>query len=125
MTDEQFASGVDDIIASKAGHAAHRALDMLWTQYAMEKGGLIAAATAKWMAAIEGDHADGKPYPIPHRKEWDASETQRCWALRSGGATYAEIGRTMGRSYASVKARLEHCREQFGPLLHPQKGLPA
>jgi hypothetical protein len=31
----------------------------------MEKGGLIATATAKWMKAIEGDHADENAYPLP------------------------------------------------------------
>lgn len=65
MTDEEFARGVDEIltVAGPRTHAAHRALDLLWTRYALEKGGRIAEATKKWMAAIEGDHADGKPYP--------------------------------------------------------------
>jgi hypothetical protein len=66
MTDEEFAAGVDQILASKVEkHAAHRSLDLLWTRYAMEKGGLIATATAKWMKAIEGDHADENAYPLP------------------------------------------------------------
>lgn len=71
MTDEQFAQGVDAILASGAvQHASHRALDMLWTRYALEHGGPIAEATRKWMAAIEGDHTPGKPYPLPPLSWW-------------------------------------------------------
>lgn len=70
MTDEDFASAVDAIIARhKRGHSAHRALDLLWTRYALERGGPVADATRKWMRAIEGDHDDAKPYPLP-RTPW-------------------------------------------------------
>ncbi len=65
MTDEQFSEGVDEIIATRTGHAAHRLLDELWTKYALEKGGLIADATLRWMTSIEGQHADNLPYPNP------------------------------------------------------------
>lgn len=67
MTDEQFASGVDEIIATHTpGHAAHRALDVLWTRYTQElpEGHPVRTATAKWMRAIEGDHSEAKPYPL-------------------------------------------------------------
>jgi hypothetical protein len=65
MTDEEFALGVDAILLTGIkGHAAHRALDLWWTRYAIEKGGPLEAGTRKWMAAIEGDHADGNPYPV-------------------------------------------------------------
>lgn len=71
MTDEEFAAGVDLILASGAiQHASHRALDLLWTRYAIERGGVIAEATHKWMAAIEGDHIPGKPYPLPVKSWW-------------------------------------------------------
>jgi hypothetical protein len=72
MTDEDFAAGVDRIlsVALPRTHGAHRALDMLWTRYALEKGGAIADATARWMAYIEGDHAGNKPYPLPRVSWW-------------------------------------------------------
>lgn len=72
MTDEQFAEGVDRIlaVARPKTHSAHRALDILWTRYAMERGGPVAEATRKWMAYIEGDHADDKPYPLPRVSWW-------------------------------------------------------
>lgn len=72
MTDEQFAVGVDAILARHSrGHSAHRALDLLWTRYTQElpEGHPVRAATAKWMAAIEGDHAATNPYPLP-RTPW-------------------------------------------------------
>lgn len=71
MTDEEFAAGVDQILASGAvGHASHRALDMLWTRYAAEKGGPLAEATRKWMAAVEGDHTEANPYPLRGLSWW-------------------------------------------------------
>ncbi len=66
MTDEEFAAGVDAILLSGVtGHAAHRALDLWWTRYAIEAGGLLESATRKWMAHIEGDHDAANPYPLP------------------------------------------------------------
>lgn len=47
-----------------AGHEAHRALDMVWTGYAICKGGDLAEGTSLWMRRIEGHHADAKPYPL-------------------------------------------------------------
>lgn len=72
MTDEEFAAGVDHILAAARPktHAAHRALDILWTRYALERGGPIAEATKRWMRHIEGDHADDKPYPLPRTPWW-------------------------------------------------------
>lgn len=67
MTDEEFALGVDAILTVPVkGHAQHRALDLWWTRYAIEKGGALEDATRKWMAAIEGDHKKG-PYPLGRR----------------------------------------------------------
>jgi hypothetical protein len=65
MTDQEFADGVNAIIEKERGHAAHRKLDELWTRYALERGGIIADATLRWMKAIEGQHAHGLPYPNP------------------------------------------------------------
>lgn len=71
MTDEEFAAGIDAILlAGVRGHAMHRALDLWWTRYAIEKGGVLAEATEKWLAAIEGDHAGNKPYPLGARRWW-------------------------------------------------------
>lgn len=65
MTDQEFAIGVDAILLTGVrGHVSHRALDLWWTRYAIERGGSIEAATRKWMAAIEGDHCPGRPYPL-------------------------------------------------------------
>jgi hypothetical protein len=65
MTPEEFASGVDALLASGLrGHAAHRALDLLWTDYALAQGGPLAEATHKWMNAIEGQHVEGQAYPL-------------------------------------------------------------
>jgi hypothetical protein len=65
MTDEEFAIGVDAILLTgTTGHASHRALDLWWTRYAIERGGPIAEATKRWMAAIEGHHAPDRPYPL-------------------------------------------------------------
>ena len=72
MTDEQFAVGVDLVLARHPkGHSAHRALDLLWTRYTQEmpEGHPVRTATAKWMRHIEGDHETGKPYPLP-RPRW-------------------------------------------------------
>ena len=114
MTDEEFAAGVDDIIATERGHRAHRSLDTLWTQYAREKGGVIAAATDKWMATIEGHHADGEPYPLRVRDPWTRQEANQCWALHQEGKTYRQIGNTIGRSKESVKAKMEDLRIEYG-----------
>lgn len=74
MTDEEFAAGVDQIIAEnpEKSHAAHRALDLLWTRYTQElpSGHPLRTATAKWMAHIEGDHDPKKPYPLPRPSWW-------------------------------------------------------
>lgn len=68
MTDEEFALGVDAILLTGfRGHVSHRALDIWWTRYAVERGGALEAATRKWMAAIEGDHDPGNPYPLGRR----------------------------------------------------------
>lgn len=72
MTEEEFAVGVDAIIAGgQQGHAAHRALDLLWTRFAQDlpPDNPIRTATAKWMQFIEGDHAVENPYPLP-RTSW-------------------------------------------------------
>lgn len=73
MRDEEWAAGVDAIILTGVkGHAAHRALDLWWTRYALELGDddPITVATRKWMAHIEGDHTDGRPYPLGARRWW-------------------------------------------------------
>ncbi len=68
MTDEEFAAGVDAILLTGLrGHASHRALDLWWTRYAVEKGGPLADATKRWMGHIEGGHRDGLPYPLGRR----------------------------------------------------------
>jgi 7-carboxy-7-deazaguanine synthase len=77
MTDEEFAAGVDldRRSTSEAVHSAHRALDLLWTQYTQElpEGHPLRTATAKWMAHIEGDHVEGQTYPLPTRAVLKAS----------------------------------------------------
>lgn len=65
MTEDEWEIGVDAILTVPVrGHVQHRALDLWWTRYALEKGGPLERGTRKWMAAIEGDHAAGKPYPL-------------------------------------------------------------
>ena len=69
MTDEEFSLGVDAILSVPVrGHVQHRALDLWWVRYATEKGGPLEDATRKWMAAIEGDHKPGTPYPLGARR---------------------------------------------------------
>lgn len=71
MTDADFALGVEAILLTEVrGHAAHRALDAWWTRYALERGGPVADATQKWMAAIRNDHLDLVPYPLGRRRWW-------------------------------------------------------
>lgn len=70
MTEEEFAAGIDAILLTGGrDHQTHRALDLWWTRYAMElpHDSLVRAATIKWMAAIEGHHTPGKPYPLGRR----------------------------------------------------------
>lgn len=98
MTDEEFAAGVDEIlsVARPGSHAPHRALDILWTRYALERGGLIAEATKKWMAAIEGDHVPSNPYPLPRLSWW-----RRPWACRLGRHRW--IDNTAEWDYGAVR----------------------
>lgn len=73
MTEEEFAAGIDAILLTGGrDHQTHRALDLWWTRYAMElpHDSLVRAATAKWIAAIEGDHTPGKPYPLGGKTWW-------------------------------------------------------
>ena len=73
MTEEEFAAGIDAILLTGAkGHSMHRALDLWWTRYAMElpAESPMRRATAKWMAAIEGDHTPGRPYPLGAARWW-------------------------------------------------------
>lgn len=66
MTGDEFEARIDAIIATYPPkcHAAHRAMDLLTNALLIEMGGGYARGTAKWMAAIEGDHAEGNPYPL-------------------------------------------------------------
>lgn len=97
MTDEDFAKGVDEIIAvtRPGSHGPHRALDLLWTRYALEKGGVIAAATKKWMAAIEGQHADDKPYPLPRvpwwKRPWNCLLGRHQWINNTGPYDWGNV----------------------------------
>lgn len=73
MTEEEFAAGIDAILLTGGrDHQTHRALDLWWTRYAMElpHDSLVRAATVKWIAAIEGDHTPGKPYPLGRKTWW-------------------------------------------------------
>lgn len=71
MTDQEFAAGIDAIILSGIrGHAAHRALDLWWTRFAIEYGGDVKEATERWMKAIEGDHRPGARYPLGRPQWW-------------------------------------------------------
>lgn len=65
MTGEEFETRVDAILAEHGpGHAAHRALDLLTNELLVSMGGGYARGTRKWLAVIEGGHADDKPYPL-------------------------------------------------------------
>ena len=79
MTNEEFAVGVDAILLTGIkGHAAHRALDLLWTRYTqeLEEGHPLRDATAKWMRHIEGDHNPANPYPLGAAPWWKFGRTQ-------------------------------------------------
>ena len=107
MTDEEFAAGVDAIIATERKHAAHRALDLLWTRYAREKGGVIAAATERWLEAVEAGHDPDKGYPP--EQFWTVAELETLASLRLAGMGFTAIGRQMERSRDSVrKAYVRH-----------------
>jgi hypothetical protein len=67
MTEAEFEARVDAIIATSTGHAAHRALDLLTNELLLSMGGGYARATRKWLAAIEGAHADHNTYPIARK----------------------------------------------------------
>jgi hypothetical protein len=111
VTDQEFAAGVDLIIATERGHACHRALDQLWTRYAVLKGGTIADATLKWMAAIEGAHSDAKPYVVPAPSRWGGKwlpdELNDAATLRLAGRTWREIGHALGRSGSATKKAVQ------------------
>jgi hypothetical protein len=108
MTDEEFSAGVDQIISTSGkSHSSHRRLDELWTRYALEKGGLIAAATQRWMDAIEGDHSDDAPYPLGWRTAWTMADIGRAKDLKVQGLTYRQIGFRLKRSGQSVRRRLQ------------------
>lgn len=66
MSADDFERRIDEIIAAHPprSHAAHRAMDLLTNDLLQQFGGGFARGGAKWLAAIEGDHADGNPYPL-------------------------------------------------------------
>lgn len=99
MTNEEFANGVDIILAREPrGHSMHRALDLLWTRYTQElpETHPLRTATAKWMRAIEGDHDDAEPYPLP-RMSW----AKRPWACKWGHHLWVDT--TTEYDYGSVR----------------------
>ncbi len=74
MSAADFERRIDEIIAAHPprSHAAHRSMALLTNDLLQQLGGGFARGGAKWLAAIEGDHADGNPYPLGGDQSVDA-----------------------------------------------------
>jgi hypothetical protein len=111
MTEAEFEARADAIAAGKTGHEAHRAFDLLNNELLMSLGGGYARGCRKWLAAIEGDHADGRAYPLPGNDfaRWDAEDIARARSWKAEGLPNRIIGKRLGRTAQSVRRKLQDC----------------